>query len=293
MNFTKRFVPFALIAAGLVAGSLPAQDGAAPKNPLPNPLLVQSAARYAMAEWPQGARRAGFALGEIEIAGLTGKAVEFHAGGVYRRFDDAKGVGRVLVELSVGEKVADAHALLLNHIAYVQSTKTLPTAAERSIRAGDVGYIGYGGKDGSKIAWLAFVVGNLEFRVKDLDPDAAGAVDVRPVVEQLSARALALPALADGAALPRPAIEKFAATATEVKAGESLVLDLVARDVDGKPAAVDFVVGGSEQGQGYVEQDEQGAWRFHATGPGKLAITVEARSRLGTTSSKTIEVTVR
>jgi len=289
MNCTKRFVPFALIAAGLIAGSLPAQDGAAPKDPL----LERTATRYSVAEWPQGARRAGFPLGEVEIAGLTGKAVEFHAGGVSRRFDDAKGVGRVLIELAVGEKVADAHAALLTHIAYVQSTKTLPTAAERSIRAGDVGYIGYGGKDGSKIAWLAFVVGNLEFRVQDLGPDAEGAVDVKPVVEQLSARALALPALAEGVALPRPAIAKFAAEATEVKAGDSLALDLAARDIDGKPAAVDFIVGGSNQGQGYVEQDEQARWRFHATGPGKLSLTLEARSRLGTTSQKTIEVTVR
>jgi len=289
MNCTKRFVPFALVAAALFAGSSPAQDGAAPKNPL----LEQSAARYGMAEWPQGARRAGFALGEIDLPGLTGKAVEFHAGGVSRRFEDAKGVGRVLVELAVNETVAESHAALLTHIAYVQSTKTLPTAAERSIRAGDVGYIGYGGKDGSKIAWLAFVVGNLEFRVQDLGPDADGAVDVRPIVERISARALALPALAAGAALPRPAIEKFAAEANEVKGGESLVLDLAARDVDGKPAALGFVVGGEKQGQGYVEQDEQGRWRFHATGPGRLTLTLEARSRLGTTSAKAIELTVR
>ena len=257
MDRTTRFVPFALIAAGLVAGSLPAQERAEPRSPL----VERTAARYSMAEWPQGARRAGFALGEVEIAGLTGRAVEFHASGVTRRFDDAAGVARVLVELVVGEKVADAHHALLGHIAYVQSTKTLPTAAERSIRAGDLGYIGFGGRDGSKIAWLAFVVGNLEFRVKDLDPDAAGAVDVRPVVEQISARALALPALAEGVALPRPAIARFAAEATEVKAGESLALDLSARDVDGKPAAVDIVVGGSDtalQLVVFLDRDDHG-----------------------------------
>lgn len=257
-----------------------------------DPLIERTRARYDVARWPQGVRRAGFDLGAVELTGLVGGKVEHDAGGVTRKFVDASGVARVLVELQVGEQAADAHAALLRHVAYVQSTKFLPTAAERGIRAGDLGYIGYGGRDGSKIAWLAFVVGNLEFRVKNLDPDAAGAVDVTPHVEAIADRAMAQEALPDGAPLPKPAIARFATEAPGVKAGESLLLDVVARDVDGRPAALDFVVGGWQQGQGYVELDEQGRWRFHATGRGATELTVRALGRNGTTTTQTLKLTI-
>ena len=280
---------FALPEPSAAAQSAPAVGSSAKEV---DPAIELARLRYGAAEWPRGDRRVGFALGEFSIAGLTGGTLEFHAGGVSRRFDDATGVGRVLIELSVSDQVAGAHDALLHHIAYVQSTKTLPTAASRGIAAGDIGYIGHGGRDGSKIAWLAFTVGNLEFRVQDLNVDAAGAVAVRPVVEQLAAQAAAMPVVPAGVVLPRPSIERFAAEASSVVAGESVLIDVVGHDSDGKPAAVDFIVGGTNQGQGYVEQDEQARWRFHATGAGATQITLEARSRLGTKTTRTIEITV-
>lgn len=278
----------AALAAGLSGESLFGQG--APREI--DPLIETARAKYAMPSWIKGARRDGFALGDLEFAGLTGRAVEHDAGGAKRTFTDGAGVPRVLVELAVFDEVAPAHEALLTHIAYVQSTKTLPTAASRSIRAGDLGYIGYGGRDGSKIAWLAFVVGNLEFRVKDLEPDAVGAVDVRPIVEAIAARAVAQPALPEGASLQKPSIERFAAEQQSVVAGESVALDVDVREAGGAPCAVDFVVGGWQQGQGYVEQDEQGRWRFHATGAGKLEITVKALGRNGTTATRTLKLDV-
>ncbi len=286
----------AALAAGLSGASLAAQgvpsaDGQAVPREI-DPLIETARAKYAMPSWSKGARRDGFALGGLEFAGLVGRPVRHDAGGAKRIFDDAAGVPRVLVELALFDEVAPAHEALLTHIAYVQSTKTLPTAAERGIRAGDLGYIGYGGRDGSKIAWLAFVVGNLEFRVKNLECDAVGAVDVRPIVEAISARALAQPALPEGAPLSKPAIERFVAEQSSVVAGESLALDLVARDLDGAPCAVDFVVGGWQQGQGYLEQDEQGRWRFHATGAGKVEITVKAFGRNSAVSTRTLKLDI-
>ncbi|MSR47011.1 MAG: hypothetical protein EXS13_08095 [Planctomycetes bacterium] len=280
---------FALAEPFAAAQSVP---GASSSAPTVDPAVEAARIKYVAMEWARGDRRIGFALGEFSIAGLTGSTVEFHAGGVSRRFDDATGVGRVLIEMSVNDEVAGAHDALLHHIAYVQSTKTLPTASSRGIVAGDIGYIGHGGRDGSKIAWLAFTVGNLEFRVQDLNVDAAGAVAVRPVIEQLAAQAAAMPVVPAGVVLPRPSIERFTAEASSVVAGESVLLDIVGHDSDGKPVAVDFIVGGSNQGQGYVEQDEQARWRFNATGAGATQITLEARSRLGTKTTRTIEVTV-
>jgi hypothetical protein len=287
------------VVAGLAAGigfaanqALVAQSTPAPARPGADPLIEATRVKYGFAEWAKGTRRVGLPLAELEIAGLRGRDVIFHAGGVSRRFDDASGIGRVLVELMVADDVAGAHEEVLRQIAFVQSTKTLPSAASRGIAAGDVGWIGYGGRDGSRIAWLAFASGNLALRVKNLDPDAAGSVDVAPIVTQVSEFAARQPALSEGVVLPRPQIARFAPAANQVVAGESLALDLSAKEFDGRPAAVDFIVGGAGQGQGYVEQDDQGTWRFHATGAGALDLTLEARSRFGTLSRQTVRVTI-
>ncbi len=283
-----RVFALAALFAGLGASVLHAQSAPTPSDPT----IEAARVRYLAAEWPSGERRPGFALEDLTFAGLVGAKVEYDASGVSRKFSDSAGVARVLVELAVADEVATAHATLLRHLGFVQSTKLLPTAASRGIRAGDLGYIGYGGRDGSKISWLAFVVGNLEFRVVDLDPDAVGAVDVRPIVESIAARALALPALPAGAPLPRPTIERFSAELQNVTAGESLALEVDAREPSGAAAAVDFVVGGWQQGQGYVERDEAGRWRFHATGAGKVEITLKALGRNGTTSTRTLTLEI-
>jgi hypothetical protein len=172
----------------------------------------------------------------------------------------------------------------------VQSTTTLSTLASRDIRAGDVGYVAFGGVDGSKLAWIAFVVGNLEFRVVNLDPDAAGAPDLKPLVELLSARASAQPPLKAGELMHRPQVTAFSSDRAVLPAGESALLDLVATDPTGGVASFDFTVGGP--GQGYVEQDEQRRWRFHATGAGKTTLTVRALGRNGTVAVKTLDLEI-
>ncbi len=301
MELTMKLAALArmTVVAGSVAGigfaaaePIAAQAAPAAVRPGLDPQVEAARAKYEFAGWAKGARRVGLPLAELELAGLRGRDVVFHAGGVSRRFDDAAGTGRVLVELLVAEDAAGAHEEVLRQIAFVQSTKTLPSAASRGIAAGDVGWIGYGGRDGSKIAWLAFASGNLALRVKSFDPDAAGAVDIAPIVAHVSELAARQPTVADGVALPRPQIARFAPAAESVVAGSPLALDLVAKDLDGRAAAVDFIVGGARQGQGYVEQDEQGTWQFHATGAGALDLTVEARSRFGTFTRQTVRVTV-
>lgn len=292
----------ALAAASLLVGgwfAVAASNGLRAQDaPVPGPAahvdvtLAAAQAKYDAAHWPQGERRGGLVLADIELPGLTGGEVVFSASGVSRRYADSAATPRVLVELAVSDTIKEAHAELLRHIAYVQSTKTLPTAAARGIRAGDLGYIGYGGKDGSKIAWLAFVVGNLELRVSNLAPDAEGAVDVKPLVELIAARALAQPVLAADVPLPRPTITRFVADERRVAAGSSLLLDVVAVDPTGKPADLDFIVGGSDQGQGYVEQDDQARWRFYATGIGRTTLTVKVLGRNGTTATKELVVEV-
>src|SRR5215813_970094 len=147
----------ALLAVALASRELRAQSGAV--DPNHNPVIDAAAANYDAAHWPAGTRRAGCDLGALSLSGLDGKACERDGLGVTRRFADAQGRDVVLVEMAVADTVDAAHALLLRHIAFVQSTKTLPTAASRGIDAGDVGFIGFGGKEQDRIAWLAFAAG--------------------------------------------------------------------------------------------------------------------------------------
>lgn len=285
----RRLLALAALLGGSLALPLAAQD--APAHP---DVTVEAArAKYHPAEWPAGPRVAGFALDDVTLAGLKGEETLYIGDGVVtRRFVDGDGVARALVEMQVFDRVADSHAALLHQIAYVQSTKTLPTAASRGIAAGDIGWIGYGGRDGSKIAWLAFAVGNLDFRVCCLEPDAKGAVDVKPFVEQIAAAAAAQPALKAGERVPTPAIARFTSATPTVVAGEELLLDVAASDPSGKPARVDFIVGGPGQGQGYVENDDQGRPVFHATGPGRTTLTLRALGRNGTLATKELVVEV-
>lgn len=275
-----------LLASFAALPALHGQETSAPKNP-----TVEAArTKYAAANWPSGPCRAGFVLEELTLPDLTGQAVEFNETDVGRLYADASGKSRVLVEMQVCDSAAQAHEALLFRIAMVESTKTLPTAAARGIQAGDIGYIGYGGRTGDKIAWLAFAVGNLQFRVVNLAVDAEGSPDVRPLVELLAAKVAALPGLADGAPLPTPAFQKFGADKLAITAGGTIVLDLVATDPTGKSAAFDFVIGGP--GQGFVEPDAQGRPVFHATGAGRTTITARALGRNGTTATKALELTI-
>ncbi len=282
----------ALVVSALVAAAPAARAQATPPA---DPTLELARTKYSPAEWPRGERRDGFVLEELSLPGLAGREVEFEPVVVARTYADAKGVARVLVEMEVGESVADAHAALLRHVAYVQSTKTLATAASRSLRAGDVGYVAYGGKDVSRIAWVAFVVGNLEFRVVKLEPDAEGAPDLAPLVELLSARALALPPLAADAPVSKPQVRRFTAERATFPAGASILLDVAATDPTGRAPRLDFEIGAAPNGrggQGYVEPDDQGRWRFHATGPGHATIIARVLGRNGTTATKSIAVEI-
>jgi hypothetical protein len=284
---------FGLICAGAHgqdAQGSPARRGAPNKNE--DPTLEAARVKYSADQWTRGERRDGFALGDLTLTGLTGGETEFRGDLVVRTFADAAGTPRVLIEMTLGDRIGAAHAALLRHVAYVQSTKTLETLAQRGIRAGDVGYIAYGGQDGSKVAWIAFVVGNLEFRVVNLDADAPGAADLVPLVERISATAMAQPVLGAGEVMHRPTVTSFAADRTTVPPGESVLLDVAASDGNNGAPRLDFAVAPIRQGGGYVEQDDQGRWRFYATAAGRVTISVRVLGKNGTTAEKTLDLTI-
>jgi len=283
-----------LLAASL--GAFVATAGAQQSPDAIQRHFAEVRARYDAEHWTQGARRAGFELGALTLSDLTGGASEFLGGTrVVRSFADAQGVKRVLVEMDVFDTVAAAHDQLVQAIASVSSTKTLPTTASKGWSTGDAGFIGYSGVAQDRVAWIAFAVGNLAFRVVSLDPAADPQPDLGAAAVRVAQAAAAGAPLAAGAALPRPQVASLALDRERCAIGETIGIDAQVTDSLGplgKVAKVDFEVGGP--GQGYVEP-KQGRLLFHATGAGKVTLTLNALGSNGTVAAKTItlEVTAR
>jgi hypothetical protein len=279
------------LALAFLAAAVWSTDGFAQEIPAAqDPLLISTAAKYDMSHWPIGTRRAGCDLGALTLGGLLGKPCEREELGVTRRFADAQGKEVVLIEMSVFDTVAAADAQLLHHIAFVQSTKTLPSASSRGITAGDVGYIGFGGKEQDRIAWLAFVAGNVEFRLVSLNPAATVQPDLRDAAARLTALVEKSPAVPAGTPLPAPTIERFNADPTNCKAGENVRLDVTVKEPSGAKATLDYEVSGTAQG--YVEEDDNGVPRFYATKEGHAIVTLFALGVNGVVAQKVVEVEV-
>lgn len=281
-----------LLVLSLASAALFAQAGGTPSGSgdVKATIAAAAAGKYDMKHWPAGARRAGCDLGELRLSALAGSEVRRDGAIVVRHFADAQKRDVVRVEMFVGDTAEAAHARLLQHVAFVQSTKTLPTAASRGITAGDVGFVGYGNKEMDRIAWLAFVQGNIEFRVVSLDPGTPEQPDLRDAAAQLTALAQKAAPVAAGAPIPAPAIELFSAQDGKWAIGDAVRLDVRVKDVVGGVAKLDFEVGGTAQG--YVEGDDDGFQRFHATKDGRAVVTLFALGSNGVVSQKSIELEI-
>jgi len=286
MKTTK--LTLTLLAVALASSGLCAQSGAI--DPNHDPLIEAAAAKYDASHWAAGARKAGCELGALTLGGLNGKPSARDELGVTRRFADAQGKDVVLIEMSVADTVEAAHAKLLHHIAFVQSVKTLPSAGSRGITAGDVGFIGFGGTEQDRIAWLAFVAGNVEFRLVSLNPAATVQPDLRDAAARLTALVGKAPAVPVGTPLPAPAIERFAADPTACNAGANVRLDVTVKEPTGAKATLDYEVAGTAQG--YVEDDDTGVPRFYATKEGHAVVTLFALGVNGVVAQKTVTIEV-
>jgi hypothetical protein len=290
MKHCKLALSLLVLSLGAAAAFAQAGGTPAPASDVKGAVAAAAAAKYDLAHWPAGTRRAGCELGALRLSALTGGECRRDGEIVARHFADAQKRDVVRVEMFVADTVAAAQARLLQHVAFVQSTKTLPTAASRGITAGDVGFVGFGNKEMDKIAWLAFVAGNVEFRVVSLDPGTPEQPDLRDAAAQLTALAQKAAPVAAGTALPAPSIELFEAQTGSFAIGDAIRLDVRVKDVGSAVAKVDFEVAGSAQG--YVEGDDDGVQRFHATKDGHAAITLFALGANGVVASKKVELEI-
>ena len=269
-------------------GGLLAQQ--APPLPLPDPQLVLTAQRYAAATWPQGALRAGIDLDRLELPGLRGGDVE-HAppAPLMRRFADAAGVPRVLVEAVVADDVAAADARLVSWLGTVSSPAPVPTASSEGIVVGELGFVGHSAPP--RISWIAFVRGNVAVRVSCLDPRVDPHPNMPGIAAAVDAAIVATRALGKGEVVPKPVVRTFTAERATCRVGENVVLAVDVRDPQPDRApALEFVVGGP--GQGYVEPDATGRYVLHTTKAGAIALVLQATGSLGSLSQATVKIDV-
>ena len=284
--------PLAFVGAAFALGvAITSAFGAPPADgrSAADPQLVAAVQRYEATKWAATAARAGLDLATVELPGLSGGTITRDASGaMVRAWKDAHGVDRVLVEAATLDTVADAHERHVSTIAFVQTTITLPTTASLGITAGDVGHVGRSGAGPGRISWIAFVRGNVHVRAVCLDPTVDPHPDMGVIAATIDRAILAETPLAPGARPAHPTIEHLTAASTECAAGKSVTLDLAATDA----RLVEWSVGGA--GQGYVERDStDGAWKFHATGVGKVEVAVVVSSPRGTSTGASVAIDVR
>jgi len=278
--------------AGRIAGALlalllvAAAAGAAELPGLATKRLAEAAVRYEAAAWPSGPARTGLPLMAITADGYVGGPAELLPGAqVLRRFADDEGVERLLVELSVRHTAAEARTVLLEYLASVNSPHPVPEASGLGLAVGDAGYVGRA--PGKRIAWIAFVRGNVTVRLVCLDPQADPHPEMAAIAAGIDRLVLEQPARADAGPGPRIAITALACSRRQCVAGEVVPLQL---RLSAEPAAMRWVVGGP--GQGYVERDDHGVWQLHTTKHGAIDLQCHVLGPNGYTDSGTTHIEV-
>jgi hypothetical protein len=272
----------------------PATKASARSQAAPDAGLEQARKTYRATEWPRGVRYQGFVLGQFALPGLTGREPEcLPPAPVQRHYGDDQGRDRVRIEYYLEDTAAQAHERLLGWLATRSNTDPAPTAASQGVIVGDVGYAGRSGTGAGRFARLAFTRGNLAFRVLDLAPATTPPLDLGSIALALDAASQKAAPLAATATVPaRPRIARFAPARSRCLAGEVVPVDLEIEDpASGRPL-VQWIVGGLDQGQGYLQQDAGGRWQLHTTGKGPLVLTVCVVASTGSVASRSCELVI-
>lgn len=243
--------------------------------------------RYARSAWPQGVTRAGLPTA-LELEGFAPEAPVVEDGLLVRtwRFAGAAGAPAFVTESLVADDARGAQDVLVDWLAGVQSVARMPSVAEAGLAVGEAGFVGRSGARPGALAWVAFVRGNVAVRVVAFDLAATPTLELAPVALALDRAIRATTALEVGKKPVRPALGRFE-LAPRAVAGE--VLPILLEGVEAG-AWEQWRVGGA--GHGYVERSDDGSWRLHTTGPGRLALELELVGALGTVTKRVLELEV-
>ncbi|MBL7008291.1 MAG: hypothetical protein ISR76_04785 [Planctomycetes bacterium] len=267
-----------LLLAWLAAGGA----GFAAQGPGPGsePEAVQRALRlYQPETWPAGPRRAGIALAELQFPFLGDSLLEYDDACFARTWQDLAGSPALRVEAVIAEDAAGARSALIPWLAWVSSPRPLLRGADAEIAVGDAAFAAPAGPGPERLAWVAFLRGNVAVRVLVLEPGSATAPDLRAAARQVDARILAAPRLEADQALPQPELLGFHPALRRCDSRQTVPLAVQFTDRSGGPALLKWEVRGS--GSGYVEDDPLGQPRFYPTGPGAVELVLTVVGRFG------------
>jgi len=284
----------ALALLGLLACAAATAAQAAPRqmSRLEQEHLRETRARYAQENWPLGAVRSGLA-NDLALRGWAAGELSSAEGLLtrsFRRAADEKAPPSFVLETRVEDDARAAHERLLGWLAGVQSAQRMPSTTEAGLFVGDAGFVGRSGAGPRALAWIAFVRGNVAVRVSAFDAPREPELELGAIAAEVDAAIVAAPALEAGRAPARPVISDLRAERATVVAGTPLRLDVALADPARGRAHLQWVVAGA--GQGYVEQEPSGEWRFHPTAPGRVTLALEATGSTGTWSRREIAVDV-
>lgn len=256
--------------------------------PAPGP-IERAAERYGAEAWKAGALRRGIPLGELELPNLVGDALECDGGALTRTFRSVGATSpAVVIRARVLEAPEDAQRVLLGWLGGI-SARAL---ARPAVGLGDVGYM-EPSRDAKAQAHrlVYFVRGNVAVAMWTYDPRETTGLDLLPFAKSIDAAVRATVRAEEQPLerLPRPEVDPL--LVPERTVGPTPVpLAPGVRGPDGLECTLRWRVSGA--GQGYVERDRAGAWAFHPTGPGEVTLTLEATSRLGVCTERSVTLQV-
>ena len=255
-----------------------------------DPQIARAKQQYDYGSWKQGPRRAGLDWRSVRFDGRVAEAYKLlPSDRLVRSYRSEAGASKVQLEVKVFDKAREAHEDLVESIAFVSSTKSLPTTAAEGFAIGDRGYVGYSGAAPGAISWIAWVDGNVSLRLCCHDPRKPLERPLSAMAEEVSALVRRGPELALEAPARAPRIETLRADRPRCKAGEEIALGVDVVDPLGTPCHQQWQIAGGALG--YVEQDGD-SWILSTTGPGTLELTLRVVGRYGVVASKTLRLLV-
>lgn len=244
--------------------------------------------RYDPASWAASPVRDGMVLDAFRPAGFTPAAATGAFDGIVsRRYEDARGGPGFVLEMAVAPSIDAARERLLSWLAFVSSPGTRPTAASRGLSIGDAAFVGPSGAAAGRHAWIAFLRGNVAFRLTDLDPMAEPAPDLAAIATTLDRAASQAPLVLR---VSTPVIRSLSLDPPSVAAGADVTIAVDVADATGTPV-LDWTVGGP--GQGYVEQDASGKLVLRTTGAGVIPLLLQVTGGNGSVATASVSVDVR
>lgn len=243
---------------------------------------AQTRTRFAQSSWPKGPTRRGLA-NALSVEGWVADPLQSDRGRLTRSYRAAHArelpPGFVL-ESFVADSAALAQEQLVEWLAGLQSPQRTTSGREAGLVVGDVAFAARSGASDGPLAWVAFVRGNVAVRVRRTGAAGAPEADLSVIALVLDRAIVDAPVLEGAATPPKPLIRSFAAPRALAQAGEVLRLTVDIVDPAAGEPHLEWIVGGD--GQGYVERAADGAWEFHATGPGALKLALEVTGSTGT-----------